>query len=156
MTSTVGSRRREGGMGIPPAIAFILGTAGLVVTLWLAWQALTSDTIPIVGSVRGALLAMAIVGMAACAVGGIGQAPIIGWAHPLTILGIVAGVVALALIGAGLFGWDAVVRPAAGVVPVAASLAVTTERLAVGLLASLIVAKWAAGIAVAVLAIRQS
>lgn len=73
MTSTIGPRRREGGIGMPIGIAFILGTAGVVVTLWLAWLALTSDSVPIVGSVRGALIAIAIVGMAACAVVRIGM-----------------------------------------------------------------------------------
>ncbi|HJW22042.1 MAG TPA: hypothetical protein VJ506_06410 [Candidatus Limnocylindrales bacterium] len=155
MTSTIGPRRREGGIGMPIGIAFILGTAGVVVTLWLAWLALTSDSVPIVGSVRGALIAIAIVGMAACAVGGIGQAPIIGWTHPITIIGIVAGVLALALIGAGLFGWDALVRPAAGVVPIGTTVVATTERLAIGLLAGLIAVKWVVGIALALVTLRN-
>lgn len=155
MTSTVVRPRREGGIGMPPGIAFILGTIGVVATLWLAWLALSSDTPPIVGSVRGALLAVAVVGMAACAVGGIGQAPLIGWAHPITIIGIVAGVLALGLVGAGLFGWDALVRPAEGIVPVGAAVLPTTERLAIGLLAGLIAVKWVVGIALTVLTMRQ-
>lgn len=155
MTSTIGSRRREGGIGMPTGIAFIVGTIGVVVTLWLAWLALTSDSVPLVGSVRGALIAIAIIGMASCAVAGIGQAPLIGWTHPITIIGIIAGVVALALVGAGLFGWDGLVRPAAGVVPIGANLVATTERLAVGLLAGLIAIKWVVGIAQAAVTLRQ-
>ena len=155
MTSTIGPRRREGGIGMPIGLALILGTAGVVVTLWLAWLALTSDSVPIVGSVRGALIAIAIVGMAACAVGGIGQAPIIGWTHPITIIGIVAGLLALALIGAGLFGWDALVRPAAGVVPIGTTVVATTERLAIGLLAGLIAVKWVVGMALALVTLRN-
>jgi hypothetical protein len=154
MTSTIRSSGGKGGIGMPTGIAFILGTAGVIVTLWLAWLALTSDAVPIVGSVRGALIAIAVVGMAACAVGGIGQAPIIGWTHPVTLLGIFAGALALALIGAGLFGWDALVRPAAGIVPVGPAVAATTERVAIGLLAGLIVVKWAVGIAQAALILR--
>jgi hypothetical protein len=155
MTSTIGSRRREGGIGMPTGIALILGTAGVVVTLWLAWLALTSDAVPIVGTARGALIAIAVVGMTACAVAGIGQAPLIGWTHPVTIIGIIAGVVALALVGAGLLGWDGLVRPAAGIVPVGATVAATTERLAIGLLAGLIAIKWVVGIVQAVLLLRQ-
>jgi len=151
MTSSMGSQARKGGAAMPIGIAFVLGTAGVAVTLWLAWMALTSESVPIVGTARTALIAIAIIGMAACAVGGIGQAPIIGWAHPITIFGIVVGVLALLLAGAGLFGWDALVRPAAGVVPLGATIAATTERLAIGLLAALIAMKWIVGIPLALL-----
>jgi hypothetical protein len=121
------------------------------VTLWLAWAALTSESVPIVGTARGALIAIAIVGMAACAVAGIGQAPIIGWTHPISMFGIVVGVLALVLTAAGLFGWDALVRPAAGLVPLGGAVAATTERLAIGLLAALIAVKWIVGIPLALL-----
>ena len=151
MASSIRSTGRKGGIGMPTALSFTLGTAGVVVSLWLAYVALTSDSVPIVGTVRGALIAIAIVGMAACAVGGIGQAPIIGWAHPITIIGIVMGLAALALIGAGLFGWDGLVRPAAGLIPVGSAVVATTERLAIGLLAALIAVKWVVGIALTAL-----
>ena len=149
MATSMGSPARKGGVGMPIAVSFVLGTAGVIVTLWLAWLALTNESVPIVGTARGALIAIAIIGMAACAVGGIGQAPIIGWTHPITIFGIVVGVLALVLAGAGLFGWDALVRPAAGVVPLGATIAATTERLAIGLLAALIAVKWVVGIPLA-------
>jgi hypothetical protein len=145
----MGSSARKGGTGMPIVFSFVLGTAGVVVTMWLAWVALSSESVPIVGTARGALVAVAVVGMAACAVGGIGQAPIIGWTHPLTIFGIVVGVAALLIVGAGLFGWDAVVRPAAGIVPLGTAVAATSERLAIGLLAALIAVKWIAGIPLA-------
>lgn len=154
MATSIGPRGREGSFRMPTGIAFVVGTAGVVVTLWLAYMALTSESVPIVGSARGALLAMAVVGMTACAIGGIGQAPIIGWAHPITIIGIIFGVVALAIIGAGLFGWDGLVRPAAGIVPLGATVAATTERLAIALLAAIIAGKWVVGIALAVLTSR--
>jgi hypothetical protein len=136
---------------MPIAFSFVLGTVGVGVTLWLAWMALTSESVPVVGTARGALIAIAIVGMASCAVGGIGQAPVIGWTHPLTIFGIVAGVLALVLAGAGLFGWDALLQPAAGVVPMGAAVAATTERIAIGLLAAHIAVKWILGIPLALL-----
>jgi hypothetical protein len=135
-------------------LALVLGTAGVAVTIWLAWLALTAESVPIVGTARGALIAIAVVGMAACAVAGIGQAPIIGWTHPITIFGIVVGVVALVIAAAGLFGWEALLRPAAGVVPIGSAVAATTERLAIGLLAGLIVVKWIVGIPLALLVNR--
>lgn len=151
MASSMGSTARKGGIGMPIVPSFVLGTAGVAVTLWLAWMALTSDSVPVVGTARGALIAIAIIGMAACAVGGIGQAPTIGWTHPITLFGIVVGVLALAIAGAGLFGWDALVRPVEGVVPIGSGVAATTERLAIGVLAGLIAVKWIVGIPLAVL-----
>jgi hypothetical protein len=139
---------------MPTIVSFLLGTAAVAVVLWLAWSALTSDSVPIVGTTRGALIAIVIVGMAACGVAGIGQATAIGWTHPITVFGILLGILALVVAGAGLFGWDGVVRPAASVVPMAADLAVTTERLAIGLLAALIAVKWIAGIPLSLMASR--
>lgn len=150
MATSMGSTRK-GGIGMPIWPAFILGTVGVAVTLWLAWMALTNESVPIVGSARGALIAIAIVGMAACAISGIGQAPTIGWTHPITIFGIVVGILALVVAGAGIFGWDAIVRPAAGVIPLGTAIAATTERLAIGLLAALIAVKWVVGIPLAML-----
>ena len=58
-------------------------------------------SVPVVGSARGALLAIAVIGMASCAVAGVGQAPVIGWTHPLTIFGAVVGVLALVVAAGG-------------------------------------------------------
>jgi hypothetical protein len=149
--ATAAGSRQKGGVGMPIGISFVLGTAGVAVTLWLAWMALTNESVPIVGTARGALIAIAIVGMASCAVAGIGQAPVVGWTHPITVFGTVTGVLALVLAGAGLFGWDAVVQPVAGLVPVGTAVAATTERLAIGLLAALIAVKWLVGIPLAYL-----
>lgn len=151
MAASMSTIDRKGGIGMPLAVSFALGTVGVAVTLWLAWMALTSDSVPVVGTVRGALIAIAVIGMASCAVAGVGQAPTVGWTHPITIFGIVVGIVALGFIGAGLFGWDALVRPAEGVLPIGAAVAATTERLAVGLLAALIAVKWVVGIPFALL-----
>jgi hypothetical protein len=139
---------------MPAIFSFILGTVGVAAVLWLAYVALTSDSVPLVGTARGALIVAAVVGMAACAIAGIGQAPLVGWLHPITVFGIVVGVLALVIVGAGVFGWDGLVRPFAGVVPVGATLVATTERLAIGLLAGLIAVKWIAGIPFSLLANR--
>lgn len=151
MASSIGSTGRKGGVGMPIQLSFVLGTVGVVVTLWLAYMALTTDSVPIVGSARGALLAIAVVGMASCAIAGIGQAPTIGWTHPITIIGTAGGIIALVVVGAGLFGWDAVLSPIEGIVPIGTNVAVTTERLAIGLLAALIAVKWVVGIPLALL-----
>jgi hypothetical protein len=135
-------------------LSFLLGTAGVALTIWLAWIALTGDSVPVIGTARGALIAIVILGMAACGVGGIGQAPTIGWTHPITVFGIVVGILALVISGAGLFGWDGLLRPAADVVPMGTGVAATTERLAIGLLAALIAVKWVVGIPLSLLASR--
>jgi hypothetical protein len=150
MTTPIGSARK-GVTGMPSSLTFVLGTAGVIVCVALAWLALTSDSVPVVGSPRGALIAIVVVGMASCAIGGIGQAPIIGWTHPLSIFGIVFGVVALVVASAGIFGWDGLLQPVSGIIPTASSVAATTERLAIGLLTSLIVVKWIVGIPLALI-----
>lgn len=154
MSASLGSTARKGGAAMPTMLSFLLGTAGVVLTLWLAWVALTGDSVPVVGTARGALIAIVIVGMAACAVGGIGQAPSIGWTHPITIFGIVVGILALVISGAGLFGWDGLLRPTADIVPMGTAVTATTERLAIGLLAALIAVKWIAGVPLSLLASR--
>ncbi|HEY7024189.1 MAG TPA: hypothetical protein VH371_04430 [Candidatus Limnocylindrales bacterium] len=142
---------RKGVTGMPTTFSFLLGSAGVIACVAIAWLALTSESVPIVGSPRGAIIAIAVVGMAACMVAGIGQAPIIGWTHPLSIFGIVFGVLALIVAGAGILGWDGLLQPVAGFVPTANGIAATTERLAIGVLTAMIVLKWIAGIPLALL-----
>lgn len=154
MSVSVGPASSTGSAGMPNLLSFLLGSAGVGLVLWLAWNALTGDPVPMVGTARGALIAIVVVGMAACGVAGIGQATTIGWTHPITIFGIVVGIVALVISGAGLFGWDGLVRPAADLVPMGTGVTATTERLAIGLLAGVIAVKWIAGIPLALLARR--
>ena len=63
MSVSVSSRNRKAGIGMPVTMSFVLGTILVIVTLWLAWVALTNESVPIVGSARGALIAIAVVGM---------------------------------------------------------------------------------------------
>jgi hypothetical protein len=82
-------------------ITLVLGllAAGLVLMV------LTGRDIPIVGNGAGALLALGIIGIAMCALGGIGSVqPTLGWTHPLTIAGSILGVVALLVVALPLFG----------------------------------------------------
>jgi hypothetical protein len=134
---------------------FFLGTLLVVGALAIAAAALTRDSLPFVGVGRGALLAVAIVGMAGCAVAGISQAPVLGWTDPMIILGSVLGVVALVIVGAGLFGWSGVLQPIAGLVPTRSGDVDQTVRVAIVALSAMIGIKWVIGVAMAVFA-RQS
>ena len=130
---------------------FLMGTLVVLATIALAVAALTADSLPIIGTGRGALLAVAIVGMAACAIGGISQGTAAGWTSPGILTGIVFGVVALIVIGAGLFGWDALLQPVVQLVPGRASLELTTAHAAILVLAVIVTLKWVVAIAMATL-----
>ena len=85
-------------------------------------------TMPIIATDRAALIALLVVGIAMCAVGGIGKAiDAYGWSNPVTIIGSVIGVLTLVVVGAVLFG----VR-----LPI-----ITDERAAFVFVAGVIVAK---------------
>ncbi len=82
-------------------ITLVLGllAAGLV------FLVLTGRDVPIVGNGAGALLALGLIGIAMCTLGGIGPTQTaLGWAHPLTIVGSILGVLALLLVALPLFG----------------------------------------------------
>jgi hypothetical protein len=127
---------------------FVAGTVLVILAVALAGAALVRDDLPVVGSGVGALLAVAVLGMAACAVAGISQAPALGWTAPGIVLGIVVGVVALVVVGAGVFGWSAILQPVAGLVP-GRTTAPADVRVAIFALAGLIGLKWIVGVAMA-------
>jgi len=85
--------------------------------------------------------------MTGCAVAGISQTTTFGWTHPVMIFGSVLGVAALAVIAAGLFGWDALVRPLAALAPAGTLVTATTEQLAVVAIAGLIALKFVINLA---------
>jgi hypothetical protein len=127
---------------------FVVGSFLVVAALAVAILALVRDDLPLVGTGVGALVAVAVIGMAGCAVGGISQAPVAGWTTPVIVLGTVFGVVALAIIGAGIFGWDGLLQPIAQFVP-GQTGTVTTIRTAIFALAVLIAVKWVVAIGMA-------
>src|SRR4051794_12468589 len=96
---------------------FMFGTLLVLAALGIGIAALTRENVPVVGSGVGALIAVAVIGMAGCAVGGISQAPVAGWTSPMIILGVVLGVAALVVVAAGVFGWTGVLQPVAHLVP---------------------------------------
>ena len=82
-------------------ITLVLGllAAGLV------FMVLTGRDVPIVGNEAGALLALGLIGIAMCTLGGIGSVQgTLGWTHPLTIIGSILGVAALLVVALPLFG----------------------------------------------------
>ena len=87
-----------------PATGIITLVLGLLAA-GLVFLILTGRDVPIVGNGTGALLALGIIGIAMCSLGGIG--PIqsqLGWTHPLTIIGSILGVLALLVVALPLFG----------------------------------------------------
>jgi hypothetical protein len=128
---------------------FILGSVLVIAALAIAIAALMKLDLPIVGAGAGALLAVAVIGMAGCAVGGISQAPTLGWTAPTVILGTVLGIAALLVIGAGLFGWAPVLEPIARFVP-SQIAPLTSAQTAIFALAALITTKWVIAIGMAV------
>jgi len=130
---------------------FLLGSVLVLIALALAVAALMKIDLPVVGTGTGALLAVAVVGMAGCAVGGISQAPTLGWTAPTVILGSALGIAALVVIGAGVFGWAPVLAPIARLVP--SQLApLSTAQVATLALAGLIAIKWLIAVGMAIVA----
>jgi len=127
---------------------FLAGSVLVIAALVVAALALTRDELPLVGTGVGALLAVAAIGMAGCAIGGISQAPVVGWTTPTIVLGIVLGAIALVIVAAGAFGWSGILQPIAQFVPGNAAT-LTPARTAVFALAVLIAVKWLIGIAMA-------
>lgn len=127
---------------------FVFGSLLVLAALVVAVAALTADDLPIIGTGVGALLAVAAIGMAGCAVGGISQAPSVGWTAPTIVLGILLGTLALVIVAAGLFGWTALLQPIGRFVPGQAAT-VPTVHMAIFALAVLISVKWAIAIGMA-------
>lgn len=87
-----------------PANGIITLALGLLAA-GLVFLVLTGRDVPIVGNGAGALLALGIIGLAMCTLGGIGTVQgTLGWTHPLTIIGSILGVLALLVVALPLFG----------------------------------------------------
>jgi hypothetical protein len=127
---------------------FLLGSVLVLAALGVAAVALTRDDLPIIGTGVGALLVVAVIGMAGCAVAGISQAPALGWTAPTILLGTTLGIVALLIIAAGVFGWSGVLQPIAQLVPGQATTPAPATT-AIFALAVLIGVKWLIGIGMA-------
>jgi hypothetical protein len=131
------------GLAKPFDTAFFVGLLFVLSALALASLAINGRALPIVGAGRGALIAVVMIGMAGCAIAGISQTTTFGWTHPVMILGSVLGVVALAVIAAGILGWDGILRPVATLMPGGSLVAASTEQLALVAIAGIIALKFA-------------
>jgi hypothetical protein len=132
--------------------SFVVGAALVVLAVAVAVGALVDPDLPLVGSGRGALLAVAVLGMAGCSVGGLSRASDLGWSHPFIVVGSVLGVVALVIIVSGLLEWDLVLRPVAQLVSGSLAADAPVAQLAIVALAGVVVVKALIGVAFAFLA----
>jgi hypothetical protein len=132
--------------------SFWIGLGLVVLALAVAYGAMTGADLPIVGSGRGALFAVAVIGMAGCSVGGLSQAPVLGWSHPYILVGSVLGVVALVVIASGLLQSDLVLRPVAQAVSGRFAAEASAVQLAIAALAGVIVVKALIGVVYSLLA----
>jgi hypothetical protein len=127
-----------------------LGTAfatviGVGIAL-LVWAALTNRPFPIIGSHdRTALWAVFGLGVTMCAIAGITQTQSsLGWLHPITLIGIALGVLAVFPLLLVVFGWTAPLT-SAGQLFGGSFATLSAERIAIVGLGLLILVKWVLG-----------
>ena len=108
-----------------PLFANVIGLA--IAALVVA--ALTSTPVPLLGSERAIFVAVVLLGMTMCALGGVGRAPMrYGWMHPVTLFGSAIGTVMLLLVAGVVFGR-------------------VTEQVGLSVFGVLFAMKWAVGLA---------
>ncbi len=127
-----------------------IGTAaataiGVAIAL-LVWAAISNRAFPIIGSnERTALWVVFGLGVCMCAVAGIGQtSSSLGWTNPITLVGIVLGVLAVVPLLLVLFGQTAPLT-SAGRLFGSGFAALSAERIAIVGLGLLILVKWVLG-----------
>jgi hypothetical protein len=110
--------------GSPLSANFVgIAIAGLLVA------ALTNTPVPLLGSERAIFVAVVLLGITMCSLGGVGRAPVkYGWTHPVTLFGIAVGTVMLLL-------------------AVAVVLGQLTDQVGLRLFAGLLAMKWVVGLA---------
>ena len=134
----------------PFEASFFIGLLFVIAAVAVAARAITGSSLPLVSSDRGALIAVAVIGMAGCAIAGVSQAAPLGWTHPVIVVGSILGVVALAVLAAGVFGWDGIVRPVGALAPGGTLAAANTEQLALVAITALIAVKFVINLGFAV------
>jgi hypothetical protein len=123
--------------------ANLLGILAVLIVVAL----LANVRLPLLGNDRTAFIALVVVGMSMCALGGIGRAQnTLGWTDPITVIGIIIGSLALVLVAAVLTGRAGFLEPVAALVGGTSSLESSTDRAATLVLAGLMTLKWAIGL----------
>ena len=108
-----------------PLLANVIGIA--VAALLVA--ALTNTPVPLLGSERAIFVAVVLLGVTMCGLGGVGRAPMkYGWMHPVTLFGIGVGTIMLMLLAGVLLGQ-------------------VTEQIGLSVFAALFAMKWLVGLA---------
>jgi hypothetical protein len=126
--------------------AFAANALGILAAI-IVVALLANFRLPLLGSDRPAFIALVVVGMTMCALGGIGRAQsTLGWTDPVTLVGIVVGSLALLLIAAVIAGKAEFLAPVAAVVGGTTTLESATYRAATVVLAGLMALKWAIGL----------
>jgi len=125
--------------------AFAANLLGILAAL-IVVALLANIRLPLIGSDRAAFIALVVIGMTMCALGGIGRAQsTLGWTDPVTLVGIVFASLALVLVAAVLTGRAGFLAPVAAVVGGTSALD-STDRAATLVLAGLVAVKWAIGL----------
>jgi len=108
-----------------PLIANLVG----IVIVVLLGAAVTNTPVPLLGSERAMFVAVVLLGVTMCALGGVGRAPMkYGWTHPVTLFGIAVGTVMLLLTAAVVLGQ-------------------ITDQVGLRMFAALFAMKWGVGLA---------
>lgn len=85
--------------------SFIVPAALGLLSAGIVFAALTGKSLPLISGPRAALIALLIIGMAAC-MGGIGQVGASGrWLSPLAVAGYLLGLAILVVFAAAFLGW---------------------------------------------------
>lgn len=107
------------------------GALGVIAVMFLATYFMNWK-LPMISTDRAALYTVAVLGFAMCTISMGRTATSLGWTHPITITGIVFGVLILGLVIATAAGWR---------LPL-----ISTDRAALIALALMGLTKWALGI----------
>lgn len=130
---------------IGSAAATAIGVAIAV----LVWAAISNSTFPVIGSQdRAALWVVFGLGVTMCAVAGIGPfSTKLGWLHPMTLIGIALGVVAVVPLLLVVFGRTALLT-SMGQLFGGGFATLSAERIAIAVLGLLILVKWVLGFSI--------
>jgi len=86
-----------------PAFANVLR----ILAALLVVAVLTNTSLPMIASETGAFYAIALIGIVMCSLGAGPVVTKLGWAHPISLLGIALGVLAILLVASALLGQSA-------------------------------------------------
>ena len=125
-----------------PAFAYVLGSLAVLLVV----AVLSNTALPLLASDTSAFYALALIGITMCSLGAGPVVTKLGWVHPISLVGIALGVLAVLVVGSVLFGQAAFLSPLGAFIFEDSAALVSTERLAFLLLALIMAVKWAANL----------